>query len=67
MIDQVPVSRQEDLRIDWSADPKPDETDPDGKRGLLVWTDRIAAGETRDITLTTSLRWPDGAELVPDY
>ena len=66
VIDQVPVSRQEDLRIDWSAEPAPDETDPEGKRGLLVWNGKIAAGEERSITLKTSLRWPDGMMLTPD-
>ncbi|MDK8872432.1 DUF4139 domain-containing protein [Paracoccus sp. SSJ] len=64
VIDRVPVSTQENLRIDWSADPSPDETDPDGKRGLLVWNGKIAAGEERVITLTTSLRWPEGQTLI---
>lgn len=64
VIDRVPVSTQKDLRIDWSADPAPDVTDPDGKRGLLVWNARIAAGEERVITLTTALRWPEGQMLV---
>ncbi|RCW83874.1 mucoidy inhibitor MuiA family protein [Paracoccus lutimaris] len=66
VIDQVPVSRQEDLRVDWSADPAPDETDPEGKRGLLVWNGKIAPGEEQKITLTTSLRWPDGMALFDD-
>lgn len=66
IIDQVPVSRQDELRIDWSADPAPDETDPDGKRGLLLWNGPIAAGAEREITLTTSLRWPDGKRLIQD-
>nr|MBP6677772.1 DUF4139 domain-containing protein [Paracoccus sp. (in: a-proteobacteria)] len=66
VIDRVPVSRQEDLRIDWSAEPAPDETDPKGKRGLLVWNGEIAAGEERSITLKTSLRWPDGMMLIAD-
>ncbi|WP_323716354.1 DUF4139 domain-containing protein [Paracoccus aminovorans] len=64
VIDQVPVSTQKDLRIDWSADPAPDETDPDGKRGLLVWNGKIAAGEERAIALSTTLRWPEGQVLV---
>lgn len=64
VIHRVPVSRQEDLKIDWSANPKPDETDPDGKRGLLVWTSPIAPGEERQITLSIKLRWPDGQELI---
>ncbi|WP_288947959.1 DUF4139 domain-containing protein [uncultured Paracoccus sp.] len=64
VIDQVPVSTQEALRIDWSAKPEPDETDPDGKRGLLVWNGEIKAGETQQIILTTALRWPEGQALV---
>ncbi|SMO72026.1 DUF4139 domain-containing protein [Paracoccus laeviglucosivorans] len=67
VIDQVPVSTQKDLRIDWTATPAPDETDPDGKRGLLVWNRGIAAGETQDITLTTTLRWPEGQVVSGPY
>ncbi|WP_313348542.1 DUF4139 domain-containing protein [Paracoccus sp. (in: a-proteobacteria)] len=64
VIDRIPVSTQENLRVDWSADPSPDETDPDGKRGLLVWNGKIDTGEERSITLTTALRWPDGQILI---
>ncbi len=67
VIDQVPVSTQKDLRIDWRADPAPDQTDPDGKRGLLVWNRNLAAGEAQEIALTTTLRWPDGQILTGDY
>ncbi|MFC3571364.1 DUF4139 domain-containing protein [Paracoccus simplex] len=67
VIDQVPVSTQKDLRVDWSADPAPDETDPDGKRGLLVWNGPIAAGAERTITLTTTLRWPEGQMLFDGF
>lgn len=63
VIDQVPVSTQENLRIGWSADPAPDQTDPDGKRGLLVWNGKITPGEERAITLTTALSWPEGQVL----
>ena len=66
-MNQVPVSTQKDLRIDWTATPAPDETDPDGKRGLLVWNRGIAAGETQDITLTTTLRWPEGQVVSGPY
>ena len=59
--------RQDDLRINWSADPAPDETDPKGKRGLLVWNGKIAPGAERKITLTTSLSsGPTGMSLVDD-
>ena len=40
-----------------TADPAPDETDPKGKRGLLVWNGKIAPGAERKITLALT----DGA------
>lgn len=67
VVDQVPVSTQKDLRIDWTAQPAPDETDPDGKRGLLIWNRNIAAGDTAEISLTTTLRWPDGQQISGEY
>lgn len=63
VVDRVPVSRQDDLKIDWSADPRPTETDPDGRRGVLYWQDPLPDGETREITLTTRMQWPEGMEL----
>lgn len=67
VIDQVPVSTQKDLRIDWTAAPQPDQTDPKGKRGLLVWNRAVAAGQTDQISLTTTLRWPEGRQLIGGY
>lgn len=64
VVDRVPVSTQSDLSVDWSASPQPTETDPDGKRGVLVWRSEIAPGATQDITLTTRLRWPERKSLI---
>ncbi|WP_157935947.1 DUF4139 domain-containing protein [Paracoccus zhejiangensis] len=64
VVDRVPVSRQEELQIDWSADPEPSETDPDGRRGVVYWENPITAGELREITLTTELSWPEGNDLL---
>lgn len=63
LIDQVPVSEQEDLQISWKASVNPAETDPDGERGLLIWEMPLAAGETQEITLETSIRWPEGMAI----
>lgn len=60
LIDQVPISEQEDLQISWTASVEPTEIDPEGERGLLVWEMPLAAGETREITLESSIRWPEG-------
>lgn len=63
VLDRVPFSEQSDLKIDWSAEPKPSETDVDGKRGVLAWEFDLPAQETATITLKQALRWPDGMIL----
>lgn len=63
VVDRVPVSREDDLTINFNADPSPTETDPDGRRGILYWEAPLPAGETREITVTSDLRWPEGKVL----
>jgi uncharacterized protein (TIGR02231 family) len=63
LVDQVPYSEQDDLKIAWQATPQPTETDPEGERGLLVWRFDLAAGAKREIRLSHSLDWPSGMEL----
>ena len=63
MLDQVPYSEQDDLKIDWSADPMPTETDVDGQRGILAWSFDLAPGAKQQVTLTTTLGWPAGKLL----
>lgn len=63
VIHQVPVSEQKELSVSWSANPKPSETDPDGKRGLLVWDSTLGAGDTQEITVNTTVNWPEGQVL----
>ncbi|MDO5703619.1 MAG: DUF4139 domain-containing protein [Paracoccus sp. (in: a-proteobacteria)] len=67
VVDRVPVSEQDSLRVNWTADPQPDETDPDGKRGVLIWRLTLAPGETQDITVQTDLTWPEGNVLLRDW
>ena len=64
LIDQVPVSEQKEVTVEWQASVDPTEENPDGKRGVLVWDMPIAAGETQEVTLETEIRWPDGYRLV---
>lgn len=64
VVDRVPVSTQDDLTVDWSASPRPTETDPDGERGVLVWRLDAAPGSVTEISLTTRLRWPEGKVLT---
>lgn len=63
MIDRVPVSQQDELVIEWNASVDPSESDPDGKRGVLVWEMDLPEGERQEITVTTLMRWPSGQTL----
>ncbi|KAA0913027.1 DUF4139 domain-containing protein [Aquicoccus porphyridii] len=63
LLDQVPYSEQEDLVITWNAEPRPQETDVEDKKGVLGWQIEIGAGEMREIELNYSLEWPEGKVL----
>ena len=63
LLDRVPYSEQEDLKIDWSANPKPSETDYDNKRGILAWEFELPASKIQEISLEHSIDWPDGQVL----
>lgn len=63
LVDRVPYSEQDDLRVSWEAVPMPAEEDPDGQRGILVWTFDLPAGEASTIRLTHRLDWPEGMDL----
>ena len=63
LMDLVPYSEQTDLEISYVAEPAPSEVDVDGKRGILAWDFRIAAGETTSVTLSHTINWPEGQVL----
>ncbi|MGC1505194.1 MAG: mucoidy inhibitor MuiA family protein [Sulfitobacter sp.] len=55
----VPYTAQEDLQIDWSANPAPDHINIDDRRGILQWDLNVAAGATTSVTIKENLRWPE--------
>lgn len=63
LLDHVPYSEQEELKIDWSASPEPSEQDVDAKRGVLAWEFMLEAGQVQDVNLTYELNWPEGKIL----
>lgn len=58
VIDRVPYSEQEDLKIRHNATPPETVTDYDDKRGVLAWEFELGAGKTQVIDVETSLSWP---------
>ncbi|KIC40437.1 hypothetical protein RA27_14190 [Ruegeria sp. ANG-R] len=63
LLDRVPYSEQDDLEINWTADPKPLEVDVANQRGILAWNFDLTPGQTETIKLETTLGWPEGMEL----
>ena len=61
--DRVPYSEQEDLEIEYSAEPRPSETNIDGRRGVLAWEFPLMVGDKSEILFSYGMEWPDGMEL----
>ena len=56
-------SEQEDLEVEVSTTPSPNVTDQNDIRGLAVWDLSLAPKDVSEVTISTTLSWPDGYEL----
>ncbi|MCB5408612.1 DUF4139 domain-containing protein [Pseudogemmobacter faecipullorum] len=63
LLDQVPYSEQQDLKITHSASPAASEVDLKGQRGLMAWEFTLDAGASQEISLSYELSWPEGMVL----
>lgn len=63
LTDHAPVAEQDEVNVDWSADPRPDRTDPEGQRGVVEWDLDLAPQAERTITIHTRIDWPRDKEL----
>lgn len=63
--DRLPRSENEKIVVEaLPSMTEPTTTDPDGRRGIVVWADRYAPNEKRDIEFGYSVRWPDGENVI---
>lgn len=63
LTDRVPYSEQDDVTVTWQATPAPVRQDMDGRRGLLGWDIDLPAGETAQVTLESTVSWPQDKVL----
>lgn len=63
LMDQVPYSETEDIKISYTADPSVSTEDVDGQRGILAWDFDLGAKETKEIKLDSVISWPQGKEV----
>ncbi|MCB1884131.1 MAG: DUF4139 domain-containing protein [Geminicoccaceae bacterium] len=64
VLDRIPVPVDERIGVDLLDDTTPpDETDADGKEGVLAWNLTLAPGETRTLGLAYAVTFPVGVEV----
>lgn len=61
--DAIPYSEQDDLVVEFTANPAVTRSDPEGQRGILEWDLEVPAGATQQIDLEYTLTWPSGFVL----
>jgi uncharacterized protein (TIGR02231 family) len=60
----TPFAEQEDLGLDLSLTPAPDERDVDDLRGVHAWSLELGPGETGMVEMTVTLDWPEDQRLT---
>ncbi len=63
VLDRVPYSEQEDLQIDWQAEPRPDEVDVEDQTGVMAWEFDLEPGAMRTLLLEYAMQWPEDQVL----
>ncbi|MDD8024595.1 MAG: DUF4139 domain-containing protein [Paracoccaceae bacterium] len=63
LLDRVPYSEQDDLKISYSATPAASTENYEDGRGLLEWRFDLAPGKTQIVSLDTTIGWPAGQVL----
>ncbi len=62
--DQIPVSNNQEIKVELIAKPQPTKRDIDDRRGVLAWEDRLAPDEEKTIDLGWRLSWPAAKSIV---
>ena len=58
VFDQVPVSNNQEIKVEMTARPQPTKRDLDDKRGVLSWEDTLKADEEKTIEFGYKVTWP---------
>ncbi len=58
VMDQIPVSQHQDIKVELISKTPPNRRDVDDKRGVLAWDQKIDADEERTIDFGYRVTWP---------
>ena len=65
LVDVLPTSESEDLRIEMSASPRPTTEARDGKRGVLEWQFTLDPGTEKTVDFGFRMQWPAEKTVIP--
>lgn len=63
VLDQIPVSANQEIKVDLLGRTAPTRRDIDGKRGVMAWDDTLAPDEERTIDYGYRVSWPAAKEI----
>ena len=58
ILDQIPVSQNQDIKVDLVAKTQPSKQNVEDKRGVLAWDSMLAADEERVLEFGYRVQWP---------
>lgn len=64
VIDQVPVSQQQDIKVDLTSRPQPSRQNVEDKRGIVAWDGKIEPDEEKVIEHGYRITWPGARSIV---
>ncbi len=64
VVDQIPVSNNQEIKVELLARPQPTKRDIEDKRGVMAWEDRLAPEEEKAIELGWRVSWPAAKSVV---
>ena len=62
-MDQIPVSQQQDIKVEMTGKSQPSRRDIDDKRGTLAWDGPIQPDEEKVIVFGYRVSWPAAKKI----
>jgi uncharacterized protein (TIGR02231 family) len=64
VLDHMPVSKQQDIKVELTGKTPPTRRDVDDKRGILAWEATLQPDEERQIEFGYRISWPAGKRVI---
>jgi uncharacterized protein (TIGR02231 family) len=64
VLDHMPTSKQQDIKVEMTGKTAPTRRDVDDKRGVLVWEATLQPDEERQIEFGYRISWPAGKRIM---